>query len=335
MKPFAPDCVGRLQAAADVAIWRSHNGVDGLPRRMTSSANVPEEDYVASLILGGLPLLAASWTPLLQQWGIDLALTGVFCHQTPKARFQLGGGIVAPELADVLIVRRHVDASGDVRQCAVLVQAKMSTDGEIRLKPDDPQLHLYRKWPRFEVIGRNAPKSEFCVGQHDEQARYAGITKGKTPNIPGNIGWQGFCPWSLMPPMQGGWVGESLSGYLVKMLNFEAGREFFDPSATGCHWSDLIHYLLTTTFSLPLRTRDIRFSPDQPRGREFSSNRMAFMSRSASHVSAYVPRERMAELAENGQDFPPERADEGFGTDGMGRVIAIETWESQERGHSR
>lgn len=332
MRPFTLEQINRLQAATDDAIWMSHEETANLPGRRARSATVPEEDYVASLILVALPRLATSWTALLQQWGVSLTLTGVFCHQTPKAKFTMNGSTVSSELADLLIVRRHVDSAHQVRECAVLIQAKMSDDGRIALPNGDPQLHLYITWPSFQVIGQNAPTHPFSVGRIASQALYAGITKLRPPNInfPMNKGWASFCPWAVMPPRQTGWVEDPLSSFLMRLLNFQAGRDFFDPSVTGCHWSELIHYLLTTTFSLPLRTRDMRSGPDDPRGGTHNMNRMAFMSTTPAPTSAYVPPQRAAELGDGGEEPPTDLPRGQFATEGSGRVIAIETWETHE-----
>jgi len=338
MRPFTAEQLNRLQAATDDAIWMSHQGTEALPGRRSRSAAIPEEDYVAALILLALPQLADSWRPLLHQWGMSLTITGVFCHQTPKAKFSMNGNTVSPELADLLLVRRHVDSGHHVRQCAVLIQAKMSEDGEIALQSADPQLYLYTTWPSFQVLGQNAPSTPFSIGRIESQSFYAGITKIKPPNInfPQNKGWASFCPWALMPPRQSGWVEDPLPSFLMKLLNFQTGRDFFDPKVTGCHWSELIHYLLQTTFALPLRTRDMRNDPDDPRGGTFGINRMAFMSSKSAQPSAYVPAQRCAELARagsdggGGQDTPPNVAPGHFEEGGVGRIVAFETWEDHE-----
>jgi hypothetical protein len=294
--------------------------------RRNPSHKPPEEDYVAALILRGLPMLAQAWQPLLQQWGIRLSLTGVFCHQTPKARFRRMRKMESPELADLLIVRRHGDSRGMARQVAVLIQAKMSDTGEIKLPNNDPQLFLYTTWPSFELLGQKASTTSFCLGQDKQQALYAGIADGRPPNIePPNRAWAGFCPWAIMPPKQSGWVEEPLSLYLVKLLNFEAGREFFDSGTTGCHWSELVHYLLEATFSLPLRTRDMRL--DDPRGMTIGFNRMAFMLADSRLPSAYVPPIRVRQIVGGGEGPPPDEREVQFAEGGEGRVVIIETSE--------
>jgi hypothetical protein len=202
-----------------------------------------------------------------------LSLSGIFCHQTPKASFNRSGAEEAPELADLLVIRRHEDADGHAKQVAVLIQAKMSLRGEIKLPARDPQLHLYTTWPEFTLQGQKAPSIRFALGRDSAQAIYSGIRK-RPPDPDDNHAWAGFCPWAMMPPQRRGWVGDSLSSYLLKLLNFEAGREFYQKGTSGCHWSEVVHYLLETTFSLPLRTRDMALP--NARGVAIGLNRTGF-----------------------------------------------------------
>lgn len=326
MKLFPSDTVSRLQACADVAIWQSHQNTAHWSARRNPASKPPEEDYVAAFVLHALPGIAAAWRPLFQQQRVQLSLTGVFCHNTPKAAFKMAGKNESPELADLLIVRRHKDRRGFARQVAVLVQAKMSDTGQIKLPKNDPQLYLYTNWPEFKLLARQAPPTQFCLGRDAQQSVYAGISE-ETPNIPNNIAWAGFCPWAMMPARQQGWVEEPLSVFLLKLLNFEAGREFFDIGAAGCHWSELIHFLLKTTFCLPLRTRDMRLA--DPRGMTVSMNRMAFMSADARFTSAFVPSERLEEIMDGGEGEPPLEREPQFEDGGEGRVLLVETSEAE------
>lgn len=330
MTIFTSEHLGRLQATADASIWKSHYSTAGWSYRRNPSLSVPEEDYVASLILVALPSIAKAWKPLFQQWNIKIQLTGVFCHQTPKASYQFGSKKVSPELADLLIVRKHTDLEHKSRQIAVLIQAKMSDNGEIKLVSNDPQLYLYNSWPSFTLLGHSAPKEDFFLGQFPGQAMYAGIKKGRAPDPHNNDAWAGFCPWAMMPPKQRGWVEDSLSFYLTRMLKFEVGRDFYDTSTTGCHWSRLIEYLLEVTFSLPLRTRDIRRTPDFKRGKTISFNRTGFTLSSPGMSSAYLPASRSSELSGDGDPGHPEIDEGDYLEGGMGRVIIIETSDSLE-----
>jgi hypothetical protein len=326
MSLFASDKTSRLQACADVAIWNSHQNAFDWDYRRDPTLKPPEEDFVASLILRGLPQLDSLWRPLFHQWGMRLSLIGVFCHQTPMASFHRDGKNEAPELADLLIVRRHQSRTHPSKQVAVLIQAKMSDKGQIKLPAHDPQLVLYTTWPEFTLKGQKKPTTQFAIGRDRHQALYSGIGT-ESPHPAHNDGWAGFCPWAMMPPEKQGWVEESLSGYLVKLLNFEAGREFYEVGTTGCHWSELIHYLLEKTFSLPLRTRDMRLR--DPRGVAIDLNRMAFVSSDLGLTSAYVSATLAREIQSDESYGPPSDREPEFEEGGEGRVILIETSEAE------
>lgn len=91
----------RLAIAAQNAIVRSlTNGARGQIRPPTG-----EVGFVAAIVLGAVPAIATAWRPLLRPFGYSIALTGVFCHQTPRASFtdDRGNNAVC-ELADLLVV---------------------------------------------------------------------------------------------------------------------------------------------------------------------------------------------------------------------------------------
>ncbi len=82
----------------------------------------------------GIQEIGANWSPVLRRHGIALRVTGVFCHQTPKAHYiHPVGGPKSPELGDLLVVHEHRNMlpSGQIETSrrAVLVQAKMARDG--------------------------------------------------------------------------------------------------------------------------------------------------------------------------------------------------------------
>jgi hypothetical protein len=106
------------------------------------------------------------------------------------------------------------------------------------------------------------------------------------------------------------------------MLNLEAGREFFDTTRTGCDWTTLIHYLLRTTFDLPLRTRDM--DPHAPRGTTSDLDRMGFANVDPGLGSEFVPPDRIAQLG-GGTDIPRDVQVAWSDRPGEGRVIVIET----------
>lgn len=85
-----------------------------------------EPDFVASLVVDGLPFLAWWWQGILGPIGWSLNVLGVFCHNSPKVEFnQQGSGSSKSkvELGDLLIAHVHKDTRGNVSRYALLLQA--------------------------------------------------------------------------------------------------------------------------------------------------------------------------------------------------------------------
>ena len=267
-----------------------------------------------------------AWRPLFKRWKIQFSLTGVFCHQTPKAEFKMGTTMTAPELADLLVVRRHTEKSGQIRQVASLIQAKMSDDGELSLPKGDSQLHLLTYWPSFHVKGKNAPNKNFAVSRAERQAVYAAISR-KFAYPENNLTWPDSCAWGTLLPIEKGSVEKSFATFLTDLLNFEEGRESYDSGVTACDWSELIHYLLNTTFSMALRTRDIAFR--QQRGVTVNLNRTAFVAKEGWFDPAFLSAQAASLPDHSGGDPPHDRAEGEFAEGGQGRLIILETSEIQ------
>jgi hypothetical protein len=270
-------------------------------------------------MLMGVPALAKAWAPLLSSWGVQLRLTSVFCHQTPKASFKMGSRPVSPELGDLLIVRRHRDGAGAICQCAVLLQAKMAKAPMLALPGSDPQLHLLRHWPTFHLLGVNAPQDEFRVGRVGRQGLYAVIaTFRHWPED--NLDWPDGCSWGILSPCVHGEAEMSLAGLLTRLLVFFEGRAFYSPHVTGCDWSRLIHYMLDVTSHLPLRTRDMRH-PDWTRG-----STLAVLNRSHTTSGGVITGLDLPGVlgAGGGDQVTPSHALE-FADGGQGRILIIDT----------
>jgi hypothetical protein len=317
----------RLRAGALSAIWRSHAETFHIPRigKKRVHGQPPEEDFVALLIVHGLRLLMNAWRPFFNKWKLQLSLSGVFCHQTPKAEFIIGAQTVAPELADLLIVRRHTDIGGRVRQVACLVQAKMSKDGDVTLPQGDPQLHLLTQWPSFRAKGKNTPNKNFAVGRAERQSVYAAILRHfQYPED--NLTWPDSCVWGTLLPTQKGSVEKSLASFFIDLLNFDEGREFYDPDVTACDRSELVYYLLNTTFSMPLRTRDLAFPM---RGASVDLNRTAFAAKEDLLSPGFLIAKFAPLIDGSDAEPPPQRVEADFAEGGQGRVIILETSEMQ------
>lgn len=84
-----------------------------------------EVGFIAAVVLGGVPAVAAAWGAILNSIGLRLSMVGVFCHQSPMVRFRSGGTNHRCELADLLVVVDDITGGSIVDRRAVLVQAKM------------------------------------------------------------------------------------------------------------------------------------------------------------------------------------------------------------------
>ena len=100
-----------------------------------SLGKVPDEvDHIYAMTTRGIEELSRQWSPILAASNIALRITGVFCHQTPKAHYKHPvHGQKSPELGDILLVHEHKtnfsSSRSETMRRAVLVQAKMVDHG--------------------------------------------------------------------------------------------------------------------------------------------------------------------------------------------------------------
>lgn len=112
-----------------------------------------EPGLVASVHLGAIPDIGAAWSPLLATEGVNVRLTGVFCHQSPMVTYNdARGNKQRCELADFLVVIDSKTSHFRGRRAA-LIQAKMASKaGTVEIKKGSGwnQLALYQSWPPFD-----------------------------------------------------------------------------------------------------------------------------------------------------------------------------------------
>lgn len=112
-----------------------------------------EPGLVASVHLGAIPDINAVWSPLLAAEGINLRLTGIFCHQSPMVTYNdTRGKRQRCELADLLVIINSKTSHFSGRRAA-LIQAKMASKAgtvEIKKGSGGTQLALYQNWPPFD-----------------------------------------------------------------------------------------------------------------------------------------------------------------------------------------
>jgi len=233
------------------------------------SGGTPDEiDHIYAMTTEGIRELGTQWSPILLSKGLSLRLTGVFCHQTPKAHYNHPvDGPKAPELGDLLIVHEHKNTlpGGTITRRAVLVQAKMVSEGVPGGgKVDQYQEHLYEHWPDFELKGRGPGTARFLSGQRDfrpgiDSGRYGLIEKNPHAVHPF---WCGF-PWTYSEPRKPvrSAGGEDAGAFIANMLydtGWLRGRVALIPPtplalAPGNHFDVTVEELLTLTAMKTLR----------------------------------------------------------------------------------
>lgn len=236
-----------LYTGANSAIWHSHHLAGHL-----SKSTAREEDFVATLVTDGVPLLAERWGPLLNSKGVALKLSGVFCHGHPQVSF--GSPPSRVELADLLIVHQHTKATR-VSARALLLQAKMSSDSKHRLSPSDPQLQLFSKWPLFEFVTGGLSAGLRDLNEVGRGSRYALVLD--EPAYPENITWADQCPWAASPAVQHLTADCSLARVLGDMLLHKDGRPF-QTGKPKDDWSKTIQELLQITGQRTYRRANIK-----------------------------------------------------------------------------
>lgn len=113
----------------------------------------PEEpDFVASLVMDGTKILEAGWHKVLAPHKIQIRVTGVYCHQTPKVGFSGMHG-TSCELGDLLWCHVHTDRKRNIARNAILYQAKKSSQQPHKISSKEfDQLKLYSTWPEFTYV---------------------------------------------------------------------------------------------------------------------------------------------------------------------------------------
>ncbi len=211
-----------LCAAARAAVyeaWLDANSANG--------GSAGEVDHVYALMRVGTNRLGHYWTQILQRQNIALRVTGVFCHQTPKAHFSYPSeGRRSCELGDLLIVHQHrsviAKKAFEVRQ-AFFIQAKMGYNGQCKTI-DKYQEYLYENWPQFELKGRGVGRKKFEKGGRDfrygNSGGYGLIESSLSTNVDLLPLYFNMFPWTISgsrrPVVAAG--GEDAGSFITNML---------------------------------------------------------------------------------------------------------------------
>ena len=192
MIPAALNLTNSLAARANCAIDQAL--LYGAPGQSKPTGEV---GFVAAVVLGAVPRIAKEWKRILMPKGYSVRLTGIFCHQTPRASFTDGNGNgVVCELADLLVVVDDLTSGTPSTRRAVLVQAKMATHGggkTLSSPRDLVQLALYANWPPFTL------PSAFRPGPRDFRKGPGPGRRGRCRAPPPSYGRNAHC---CAPPAQ-------------------------------------------------------------------------------------------------------------------------------------
>lgn len=217
------DLFGELCHGARCVVLRAYFDA----HRSVAPSIADEIDHLIALAAATRGGLASVWSPVLGRRRIAIRLTGVICHQTPKAQYtHPQRGNASPELADLLIVHDHNSKQGQSRR-AVLVQVKRTASGIPNGSANPDQEYLYKHWPLFKLKGCGPGKATFLVGDRDLTPNKAGSRYGLVEGtIP--LGWTPpfpqapcFCmPWWFADPR--GPIrtagGEDTGAFMTNML---------------------------------------------------------------------------------------------------------------------
>ncbi|MBY3486115.1 hypothetical protein [Rhizobium laguerreae] len=265
--------VHQMSVSANVAISRAL--ANGSP--LMKSPPRTEPGLVAAVHLGAIPDIAAAWSPLFGSAGLNLKLTGVFCHQSPMVIYHdAKGKRQRCELADFLVVIDSRTSLWTGRRAA-LIQAKMAARaGTVDIKKGSgwAQLSLYQSWPRFDF----------------EQAEYrlksVDLTPGLGSDSSGTYGiidrhWhRSQAPrWTQLPanPTPKKTIAyPELGDFLARMVAGHSGYGRDVDSGINPTWTEVVDALMRETLSKTFRHSSTLGNTAAPR----SVSSIAFMAAS-------------------------------------------------------
>jgi len=219
-----------------------------------------EVSAVRTLTLDGFDEIAASWSPILNAYGLRISLRAVFCHsrphvtfpQVPHPNYRNPPTVRRCELADLLIVMDHIDPSKNIDdRRAVLVQAKILKGGSLALSGSEWIQHELLGWlPPFNFIDPSYdPRSRNLtsmppIGSPGYTAEYGGIDLNASPPAWHQCLTATTAPWftSAAP----------LASYLAGMATGNPSYSRDAVRAGPDDWSFTVDELLRVTAVLPI-----------------------------------------------------------------------------------
>lgn len=212
--------------------------------------------------------------------GIDVVVNGIFTHKTPTVHPD--GAPNSVEIADLLFVRQHVNASDPttpIKGKAFLLQAKRNTTPSSgNVENDNPRIQydLYKSWPSFTgtsriTSGPTGPgKWDFKPTQTVPYGRYLAVLDEHAFDIPSSQQWTGAptlknnleyleqypgqgvkCTWAqgIIPPALPGKIcvecNSDFSEEFTKFIDGQAGVKFVPGTQSSQeHWSTFVTDML-------------------------------------------------------------------------------------------
>lgn len=304
-------------------------------------ADDPEEpDFVASLVLNGTKIIDHEWRNVFNSLGFQIAVTGIFCHQTPKVSFGSMKG-KSCELGDLLWCHVHTDNDGNVIRNAILYQAKKSADQPYKLHRNDAdQLRLYSQWPAFTYVSSgslNGQSRHVKPSAPRRGAQYL-LIDDRPPERPesGILGIPGTYP-----------IGSCIANNPI-MDHSDLGLEFvhslellsgdpFDDRKTAIQekgWSNVVWDILESSAKKAFRRVRSGYS-NEPRTSGVSASETDgcfFRTAPALYSSRSSFFDELGDFSFSNMDIPPNRRREGSWFDEGGGGISVLLIETFARG---
>lgn len=131
----------------------ANDAIDYATKDKTYVSGDDEPSLVARLVASLPKLLVDNWSKHYAAG--ELHVTSTFCHHMPQAHWDSlhGLGPGRSELCDLLLLVSSPDASGELTEHALLIQAKQGSQGQTKLtgKGDHKQRYMYTEWPNFHI----------------------------------------------------------------------------------------------------------------------------------------------------------------------------------------
>ncbi len=323
-------------------IWTEVNriAIDCMHEAHRRAGTPQEPDFVAMLTMIGAPELNTLLDAVLHGSGVSSTTTGVFCHQSPKVKFVVGGVEQRCELGDLLLAHIHSKRGVVQNHNALLLQAKMAPDADkVGCVPDAHQLALYRDWPSFEYYRSgsvlNTQTRSVFPHQAHPGAQYLLIDPSTYFDPKRHLRPpSGHYPCAVWMPEPVLYPFQSLSEAVFGLLAHSSGRVFGSRGNSHFGWTRVIWDLLETSLTKAFNRRNIGVV-NHPRVAGPGPTELPLYctySRSGvgqSSVEAILKTEIVGNLSMDGSGLPPGSFSDLPPNDeeGYASVLLIETYE--------